>query len=996
MDKEQLNMNPATQSDMASAGNKNNDFIPTAPLSRHNSSLMDVIGISNRTSNSSNTNLAMNNFTVVTDPLATTTSATATTTSGLMSVGGIQRMDSPFQSDLKLNPPLQRTTSIFNDTNSITPTTTNTDLNDFLNPLTPSSSNVISTVAPVSSNIQNMVNSNASRFTPNGVSMAPPGLINLYVSQWKYIDHQGEQQGPFPSDLMSQWYHNNYFQLNLQLLIVNPNNNNFNTNANANNQDTSTIFAIDPLQIQNKFITLNELILKVGNAIDPFVTYDSIINSLLRNMNGNGIGINNLFLPQQQQQLPSISATTMASTASNTSLNQLLTTSSHMIPTLVDNINTFPTDNALNASVTKNSNTTNTSDMHNTDNKIGKTPLVSDVNPRTDMKEDDVVANIHSGDYTFDEILDLPLSDGAYYHQVLVPIPMQRKLKKKIDRHTIIEPSADPRFTDIWAIKEIAVGNPKPFKDSNNIEKEVKNESADDQTFNIPTVVDEKSELETKVGTETIPRSKNMENLESKFTNLSISNNIDNITVNNTQEDYEATSKTKKTKKNEKIEKSTNNSQNEQGVVVDKENLTLEEKRKIKAELMAKQLIEEEEARAKQQEMKSSKKTKKQKEKKSKTKKNESESTNHIENKEEPPKTVEEPTQLTPDETSSSQHLISKPAPWANKGMSKNKSIPLTSFFELQRNEEIKQQKIEEQKKLEAMRLSAQILKEEQEKEKNKAMLTWANTNTNTNIVPTVDIKGELLKDQEQKKRAKKESLQKNQSKLFDNIPNDPTFIEEQQRIWEQLQKASKTQKGSSTAMNQSSTTPTTVASNINAWTKVTSKTKKTTIPASNTSLKPQPVNKPTKQIGSSTSIPALKNKFVSNLGTISPAAVTTRTATPMYPGNSSISKRQEFLKWCKSQLKLNPGISSKSVLEVLLSLPAGAESNEIIADTIYSNSAVMDGRRFAVEFNKKRIECEKQVTDPLSWSEALALPEGNDDDWEFQVVSKKKKGKRH
>ena len=95
--------------------------------------------------------------------------------------------------------------------------------------------------------------------------------------------------------------------------------------------------------------------------------------------------------------------------------------------------------------------------------------------------------------------------------------------------------------------------------------------------------------------------------------------------------------------------------------------------------------------------------------------------------------------------------------------------------------------------------------------------------------------------------------------------------------------------------------------------------------------------------------------------------------------------------------MKLNAGISTNNVLEVLLSLPPGQESKEIIADTIYSNSAVMDGKRFAAEFTKRCIECEKQPHDPLSWTEALAAlgTDDDNDDWEFQVVSKKK-GKKY
>lgn len=92
--------------------------------------------------------------------------------------------------------------------------------------------------------------------------------------------------------------------------------------------------------------------------------------------------------------------------------------------------------------------------------------------------------------------------------------------------------------------------------------------------------------------------------------------------------------------------------------------------------------------------------------------------------------------------------------------------------------------------------------------------------------------------------------------------------------------------------------------------------------------------------------------------------------------------------------IKLNTGVQPDNVLEMLLSLPPGSESKEIIADTIYSYSSTMDGRRFATDFIKKRLECEEEINDPLSWSEVLAMPEGSSEDWEFQVVGKKK-GKR-
>ncbi|CAI4813456.1 AIF_collapsed_G0053090.mRNA.1.CDS.1 [Saccharomyces cerevisiae] len=73
------------------------------------------------------------------------------------------------------------------------------------------------------------------------------------------------------------------------------------------------------------------------------------------------------------------------------------------------------------------------------------------------------------------------------------------------------------------------------------------------------------------------------------------------------------------------------------------------------------------------------------------------------------------------------------------------------------------------------------------------------------------------------------------------------------------------------------------------------------------------------KQIGSSTSIPTLKARQVKTV----------------------------------SHPLLIPVTLPDNVLEMLLSLPPGSESKEIIADTIYSYSSTMDGRRFATDFIK-------------------------------------------
>ncbi|CCD24238.1 Smy2p NDAI_0C05790 [Naumovozyma dairenensis CBS 421] len=262
---------------------------------------------------------------------------------------------------------------------------------------------------------------------------------------------------------------------------------------------------------------------------------------------------------------------------------------------------------------------------------------------------------------------------------------------------------------------------------------------------------------------------------------------------------------------------------------------------------------------------------------------------------------------------------------------------------------------------------------------KNQSLNKWSTTATTTNLKKTNDLTSST--PVEEKIHSTTTSAQpKINSESLESLPSksqsknekpeteefDVSFIEEQKKIWESVRRTSKPSKN------------TTKASSINnAWTTVTSKAKPTSTKAQST------INKPT--IGSFTVNPNLKAKTV--VSAASPAA-----SNGINPG---ISPRQEFLKWCKSQMKLNQGITSNTVLELLLSLPSGQESKELIAETIYANSAVMDGNRFATEFIKRRNECEKHHhEDPLSWNEALALSGNDDSDWEFQTV--KKKGRKH
>ncbi|KAH3681643.1 hypothetical protein WICPIJ_007369 [Wickerhamomyces pijperi] len=161
---------------------------------------------------------------------------------------------------------------------------------------------------------------------------------------------------------------------------------------------------------------------------------------------------------------------------------------------------------------------------------------------------------------------------------------------------------------------------------------------------------------------------------------------------------------------------------------------------------------------------------------------------------------------------------------------------------------------------------------------------------------------------------------------------------------------------------------------NSNPWTTVTVK-------------KPAPVK------------PVVKAPITSS-AKINPDVLRSVSASNVQPASSSassstsrVSPRQEFLTWCRTTMKLNRGINENEVLQILLMLPIGNESQEIIADTIYCNSTTMDGRRFAQEFLKRRKVVEDRINDGLSWNDALHMTvEDDNDGWDFQVVGKKNK----
>lgn len=754
------------------------------------------------------------------------------------------------------------------------------------------------------SRIQSIFSENSSNNTPLQNTNVPLYsntnennlLNNIISSNWNYIDNQNNLQGPFSTQLMSQWVQANYFQPDLKIIRVD---NTIVNNTTSNNH---------LLNITNKIITLNDLFNITNNFIDPFTTFDIMLNNSnsFNNNTNNNISMN---------------------TDTNNNINTI-------------NNNSLVAESSILAN-------------NNKDNEIN----TDSINKKLNKFDIEPIADINSPDYTFSELINLPLtpldltkidllnfdidsltlSDFNFYHEISVPVPLQRQHKIKLNPNDNIDTTNNDSINDVWN-----------FKETN-----VKNHSME---------LDKMKKLINKAKKDVIKQQNESLRLEK---------------ANSVAKELLIMEENEKSKQLEKIKK--RNELKRQKKLKKEQEKLLREKEKIE-QLKQQEAIE-----------------------KLKNLKFDNELETETESQDEPNQSATSTNNGTSNKsiktdssnkTDDKKSIKSKPAPWVNKP--KDKPIPLNSFLELQKDEEIKLQKLKQDKQLNAIKLTNQIIMEENEKTDHKKILNWANKPPVSKPINVINIKEELEKSklEDLKKKSKTSTPipdlvadnNSNNNTTIDSPISDPSFIKEQQKIWEELKK-----------VNKSSTSTQDTNSNNNnndsAWTTVSSKKTNTSSNIGNNVVKPKikPVVSTKKQIGSSNSIPSLKNKFTSGMGTISSTQSNNKVGPVTYPGNSSISARQDFLRWCKSQLKLNANISKIDVLEVLLSLPVGHETNEIIADTIYSNSSVMDGKRFALEFSKRRIECEKQVKDPLSWSEALALPEVNDDDWEFQVVSKKK-----
>ncbi|EJS41439.1 YPL105C [Saccharomyces arboricola H-6] len=694
---------------------------------------------------------------------------------------------------------------------------------------------------------------NPAGLAPNaGNQLPPPGI----ESQWKYIDSNGNIQGPFGTNNMSQWYQAGYFTPTLQICRL--------------------ATSIEPFRVSDRFITLGELTTLVNNYQDPFATFDFIVIAAL-----SGIPLATPITPEDQ---------------------------------------------------------------------------------KAETRASESVADVHSDDFTYEEILGLKFEDGSYYHETHVWVPVNGRHVTKVDH--IPENFGKPKPADPSPIKPVQRASPEERKTSLDEQKAPPNKTSGEEQM-LYTATNENEEV----------RNAEVQNASS-----------DSIEVDQGEVDVkDGLSDDKETENNNASE-------------IPSE----EQKRFAKAELMAQKLLEEqqrqEEEKKRREEQRKLKKEKKLKQKqkkeedKLKKKKKEDGKLEKERQKELLNSILNEDTDASPQAESPVASSSTNLAPWANKKTNDAVYNQITSALEVLKNKNSsKKEKKPSRTQLdreEALRLQKEILGSAQPQATSNTGSVWG-------IKPQqpikLDIKEELMKNSKNTNGLPTT----NKAKMTNNgnTKSGSTFIEEQKKLWEQVQKISGTSSSSSSVSTSSNAD--------NGWTTVSSQSTTKTA----TSAVPASVNQPRsyispeklrssggtsttgkakasgkgKQIGSSTSIPTLKARQVKP------------SRAPAYPGNASVSKRQEFLKWCRSQLKLNSGVQPDNVLEMLLSLPPRSESKEIIADTIYSYSSTMDGRRFATDFIKKRLECEEQISDPLSWSEVLTMPEGSSEDWEFQVVGKKK-----
>lgn len=177
--------------------------------------------------------------------------------------------------------------------------------------------------------------------------------------------------------------------------------------------------------------------------------------------------------------------------------------------------------------------------------------------------------------------------------------------------------------------------------------------------------------------------------------------------------------------------------------------------------------------------------------------------------------------------------------------------------------------------------------------------------------------------------------------------------------------------------------------------------------------------------VGTGGKVTSAPNQRIENKSTVPASLARPKVAT--IPSSQQVSRpvdpnaiSPEFLNWARTALKgLNDGVNFAEFLQLLLSFgtDGGKDTREIISDSIYANSATLDGRRFADEWSKRRKEDLKntngqnksisELTSTLAsssastndWSDVIkAKPakQENEEEWNSSFkVQAKKGGKR-
>ena len=339
-----------------------------------------------------------------------------------------------------------------------------------------------------------------------------------------------------------------------------------------------------------------------------------------------------------------------------------------------------------------------------------------------------------------------------------------------------------------------------------------------------------------------------------------------------------------------------------------------------------------------------------------------------------------------------SKPIKSVVAPWAS--VSKNVK-PSKTFEQIQQEEKMKKQReLEQRRKMEeADRLLASKLAFEE------SIIPTINVNNKKKIVSIAELTSSNSANNlptNSTWAVNNNNLTSIPIKSFDEIKKEEL---ENARLNEQLQQAERNQRTIAEAIANKQKTSNSSISNenqssnaTNSWTVVSKKDAK----------------------------PKVSTPVTSTIPMTTPVVKTTqvRYSAPSVPSISSTSKNYppmaiEFLTWCRSQLSgLYPTVNKEDVLQIMMQLPSGSESNEIIADTIYSNSSTMDGRRFSTEFMKKRNRIEDTIKRrewAFDWFDAIEgtknLPINNsttssssnteNDDWDSAFTVVRKKGRK-